>query len=37
MGKLGEEIWLEYLLECDSNHDGRISEEEFTKILITKY
>lgn len=29
MGKLGEDVWEDYLLDCDYNKDGKISEEEF--------
>lgn len=35
MGFLEPEIWEQFLKDCDINKDGRISEEEFTNILIT--
>ncbi|CAD8156380.1 unnamed protein product [Paramecium octaurelia] len=35
MGFLEPEIWEQFLKDCDLNKDGRISEEEFTNILVT--
>ena len=33
MGEIDNEIWEIFLEECDQDHDGKISKEEFTKIL----
>ncbi|CAD8079067.1 unnamed protein product [Paramecium sonneborni] len=35
MGFLETEIWEQFLSDCDLNKDGKISEEEFTKMLVT--
>ncbi|CAD8171529.1 unnamed protein product [Paramecium pentaurelia] len=35
MGFLEPEIWESFLKDCDLNKDGKISEEEFTNILVT--
>lgn len=36
MGALGEDVWQQYLLDCDYNKDGKISLEEFTSVLLSK-
>lgn len=35
MGFLEPELWEKFLEDCDVNKDGKISEEEFNKILTT--
>ncbi|CAD8086001.1 unnamed protein product [Paramecium sonneborni] len=35
MGFLEPEIWEQFLNDCDLNKDGKISEDEFSKILTT--
>ncbi|KAM3132738.1 hypothetical protein pb186bvf_015166 [Paramecium bursaria] len=37
MGQIGEDVWEQYLLDCDYNKDGQISEQEFTNALLQKF
>jgi Ca2+-binding EF-hand superfamily protein len=36
MGELEENMWFQILSEADNNQDGKISFEEFTKLLLSK-
>lgn len=36
MGEVEIETWQQFLDECDINGDGKISHEEFKKILMSK-
>ena len=36
MGELEESMWFQILSEADNNSDGKISFEEFTKLLLSK-
>ncbi|KAM3147294.1 hypothetical protein pb186bvf_000545 [Paramecium bursaria] len=36
MGDLEDDIWHQILQDCDQNNDGKISYEEFTKMLLSK-
>ena len=33
MGEIDPEIWKAFLEECDTDNDGKISREEFKKIM----
>lgn len=36
MGELNTDVWKLFLEETDGNNDGKISYEEFAKLLLKK-
>lgn len=36
MGELNADVWKLFLDETDGNNDGRISYEEFSKLILSK-
>ena len=37
MDGVDDDIWKQFLTECDQDNDGKISEEEFINLLSDKF